>query len=231
MTLSDFVFDEQVADVFPDMIVRSVPGYRTIISQIGMLSGRFAQPGTHVYDMGCSLGAVTLAMRRGIKHKDCKIVAIDNSEAMVKRCQSHCQRDTGMVPVEIICRDIREIEINNASFAVLNFTLQFLEPSERYKVINNIFNGLVPGGALILSEKISFSDNNRQKLFDNLYYDFKRYNGYSELEISRKREALDNVLKREPKDGHIKRLKSAGFTIVEEWFRCFNFVSFLAVKE
>lgn len=230
MPLSEFVFDEQVADVFPDMISRSVPGYRTIIGQTGMLAGRYARPGTRIYDLGCSLGAATLSMRRHITHKDCKIIAIDNSEAMVKRCRAHCLRDAGRLPVEVICGDIRTAGIENASFVVLNFTLQFLNLSDRSGMVKNIFNGLAAGGAFLLSEKISFSDSGRQMLFDGLYHDFKRFNGYSEMEISRKREALENVLKRESTDTHIKRLRDSGFAIVEEWFRCYNFISILAVK-
>ncbi len=62
--LGDFSFDEQVADVFPDMIQRSVPGYSNILSAIGMMTERFAQPGSNLYDLGCSLGAATLMMRR-----------------------------------------------------------------------------------------------------------------------------------------------------------------------
>ena len=62
----DFVFNEDVVRVFPDMIKRSVPGYPTIVENIGVLAGQFAQPHSVLYDLGSSLGAVTQALRRGI---------------------------------------------------------------------------------------------------------------------------------------------------------------------
>lgn len=228
--LTKFIFDEKVADVFPDMVSRSIPGYGTIISQIGMLANRFAGKGTRIYDLGCSLGAATLVMRHSISHTDCRIIAVDNSRAMVQRCLAHIRRDAASIPVCVKQGDILDIRIENASVVLLNFTLQFIAPEKRDQVVKNIFNGLNPDGILILSEKITFSEEDRQVLIDGLYHDFKRFNGYSELEISQKREALESVLIREPEESHIKRLKQTGFRKVEKWFQCFNFVSFMALK-
>ncbi len=228
--LQKFVFDEKVADVFPDMVSRSIPGYSTIISQIGMLANRFAQKGTNIYDLGCSLGAATLTMRHSISHSDCHIIAVDNSKAMVQRCRAHLKRDAASVPVTVRHADILDIEIENASIVLLNFTLQFIDLKKRYKVIENIYHGMKNKGVLILSEKITYLNDDHQDLFDKLYHDFKRFNGYSELEISQKREALESVLIREPEEHHIKRMQEVGFSVVEKWFQCFNFVSFMARK-
>ena len=136
--LGDWTFDERVAEVFPDMIQRSVPGYSNIISMIGMLAERFVQPGTQVYDLGCSLGAATLSVRRNIHHDNCKIIAIDNSPAMIERCRRHIDAYKAPTPVDVIEGDIRDIAIENASMVVLNFTLQFLEPSERQALLDKI---------------------------------------------------------------------------------------------
>ena len=144
--LGDWTFDERVAEVFPDMIQRSVPGYSNIISMIGMLAERFVQPGTQVYDLGCSLGAATLSVRRNIHHDNCKIIAIDNSPAMIERCRRHIDAYKAPTPVDVIEGDIRDIAIENASMVVLNFTLQFLEPSERQALLDKIYQGLNPGG-------------------------------------------------------------------------------------
>lgn len=174
--LGDWTFDERVAEVFPDMIQRSVPGYSNIISMIGMLAERFVQPGTQVYDLGCSLGAATLSVRRNIHHDNCKIIAIDNSPAMIERCRRHIDAYKAPTPVDVIEGDIRDIAIENASMVVLNFTLQFLEPSERQALLDKIYQGLNPGGALVLSEKFSFEDAKVGELLFNMHHDFKRAN-------------------------------------------------------
>lgn len=176
------------------MIQRSVPGYSNIISMIGMLAERFAQPNTNVYDLGCSLGAATLSMRRNIHAEGCQIIAVDNSPAMVERCRRHIDAFRAQTPVDVIEADIQNIHIENASMVVLNFTLQFLAPEERQSLLNKIYQGLLPGGVLVLSEKFNFEDKTLGELLFNMHHDFKRANGYSELEISQKRSMLENVM-------------------------------------
>ena len=228
--LGDWTFDERVAEVFPDMIQRSVPGYSNIISMIGMLAERFVQPNSQVYDLGCSLGAATLSVRRNIRHEGCKIIAVDNSPAMVDRCRRHLDAFKAQTVVEVIEDDIRNVVINNASLVVLNFTLQFLVPEDRQRLLNTIWEGLNPGGALVLSEKFSFEDQDVGELLFNMHHDFKRANGYSELEISQKRSMLENVMLTDTVATHKARLKQAGFEHAELWFQCFNFGSLVAVK-
>ncbi|WFW11478.1 carboxy-S-adenosyl-L-methionine synthase CmoA [Citrobacter freundii] len=229
-SLGDWTFDERVAEVFPDMIQRSVPGYSNIISMIGMLAERFVQPNTQVYDLGCSLGAATLSVRRSIQHDNCKIIAVDNSPAMVERCRRHIDAYKAPIPVEVVEGDIRNITIENASMVVLNFTLQFLEPAERQALLDKIYQGLNPGGALVLSEKFSFEDAKVGELLFNMHHDFKRANGYSELEISQKRSMLENVMLTDSVETHKARLHQAGFEHSELWFQCFNFGSLVALK-
>ncbi|WP_087026074.1 carboxy-S-adenosyl-L-methionine synthase CmoA [Thaumasiovibrio subtropicus] len=228
--LGDFTFDERVAEVFPDMIQRSVPGYSNIISAIGMLAERFAKPHSHIYDLGCSLGAATLSMRRGIKAEGCKIIAVDNSAAMVERCRLHVSAYRSDTEAEVIEADIRDVKIDNASVVVLNFTLQFLAPADRDALLRKIYAGLRPGGILILSEKYVFEDSNANELLIDLHHDFKRANGYSELEISQKRSAIENVMRPDSIALHKERLGEIGFSSVEVWFQCFNFGSMFAIK-
>ncbi|MEN4767431.1 carboxy-S-adenosyl-L-methionine synthase CmoA [Duffyella gerundensis] len=228
--LGDWTFDERVAEVFPDMIQRSVPGYSNIISMIGMLAERFVQPHSQVYDLGCSLGAATLSVRRNIQVDGCKIIAIDNSPAMVERCRRHIDAFRADTPVEVIEADIRAVPIENASLVVLNFTLQFLDPNERLALLERIWHGLKPGGALVVSEKFNFDDAEVGELLFNMHHDFKRANGYSELEISQKRSMLENVMLTDSVNTHKARLKQAGFTHAELWFQCFNFGSLVALK-
>ncbi|MGF1806177.1 carboxy-S-adenosyl-L-methionine synthase CmoA, partial [Aliivibrio sifiae] len=151
--IGDFTFDERVAEVFPDMIQRSIPGYSNIISAIGMLAERYAKPHSTVYDLGCSLGAATLSMRRHINQEGCQIIGVDNSSAMVERCRLLINAYRSDTPVSIIEADIRDVDIKDASVVVLNFTLQFLAPIDRRALLEKIYAGLRPGGILILSEK------------------------------------------------------------------------------
>lgn len=228
--VKDFAFDAQVVEVFPDMISRSVPGYNTIIETIAQLSEKYVTNNTNIYDLGCSLGAATLAMRKAITAKNCQIIGVDNSPAMVERCKMHINAFKGETPADIFEGNIVDYPIENASMVVLNFTLQFIEPSLREKVINNIANGLKTGGALVLSEKLSTDDDVCQDLLVDLHHNFKRANGYSDLEIAQKRTALEKVMLTDTVSTQMERLKNAGFTHVTPWFQCFNFYSLVAIK-
>ena len=228
---SDFVFDEKVASVFTDMINRSVPGYATILSMIGVLSARYGMPGSNIYDLGCSLGGASLAMAHQIPHRDYQLFAIDNSPAMVSRLQkSLAAPESATLPVKVVCEDVCETRISNASVVVLNFTLQFIAPAKRAALIQKISDGLRPGGILILSEKIRFPAPALNDLFIDLYHEFKVARGYSELEVSQKRAALENVLTPETINDHKQRLQDAGFQSCDVWFQCFNFASMVAVR-
>jgi tRNA (cmo5U34)-methyltransferase len=132
--------------------------------------------------------------------------------------------------VEVVEGDIRDIDIQNASMVVLNFTLQFLVPDDRQRLLDKIYQGLNPGGALVLSEKFSFEDASVGELLFNMHHDFKRANGYSELEISQKRSMLENVMLTDSVETHKARLRKAGFEHSELWFQCFNFGSLVALK-
>ncbi|WGE53741.1 carboxy-S-adenosyl-L-methionine synthase CmoA [Actinobacillus equuli] len=228
--LGDFTFDESVAEVFPDMIQRSVPGYSNIITAIGMLAQRFVTEGSQVYDLGCSRGAGILSIRRNLQTNQVKIIGVDNSQPMVERCRSHINAYHSDVPVEILCDDIRYIEIKNASMVVLNFTLQFLPRADRLELLTTIYQGLNPNGILVLSEKFTFANETMNELLIDLHHTFKRANGYSELEVSQKRTALENVMLTDSIETHKDRLKQAGFSQIELWFQCFNFGSMIAIK-
>jgi len=229
----DFVFNEDVAKVFPDMIKRSVPGYPTIVENLGVLAAQFAQPHSTLYDLGCSLGAVTQALRRHVKTDGCRVLAVDNSPAMVERCREYLHAQDAMfqelLPTEVIEADILALEFRPASLVALNFTLQFIAPQQRLALLTRIRQALLPGGALILSEKLCFTDEADQKLLNELHLAFKRANGYSELEIAQKRSAIENVMKPDSLEQHRERLLAAGFSRVVPWFQCLNFASLIAL--
>lgn len=228
--VGDFRFDDSVADVFEDMIDRSVPGYGSILAMVPTLASRFVTAGTEVYDLGCSLGAVTMSLRNAIP-SECRVHAVDQSSAMIERLDQRLETWGQSGPtIQTHLADVCQIEIENASFVALNFTLQFIEPERRVGLLRRIHQGLNPGGALLLSEKICLDDPAEQSLLTELHHEFKRARGYSDLEISQKRAALENTLIPETTQSHIDRLFSVGFATVVPWFSCLGFSSLLAVK-
>lgn len=228
--IKSFEFDEKVTAVFPDMIKRSVPGYNLIISNISMLTEKYAQPYTVCYDLGCSLGASTFAISEGINVDGCEIIAVDNSEAMINSLKEKLVGFRTGIPVQVLHEDITNLTFNKSSVNVLNFTLQFINPEKRADLLKKICDSTVQKGILILSEKLRFDHENRNEHQIELYHSFKKYNGYSDLEISQKRTALENVLIPESFETHKKRLLEAGYSKVDIWFQCFNFFSILAIK-
>ncbi len=223
-----FRFDEKVARIFADMIARSVPGYEQILSMLPTLTRQFAKEHACYYDLGCSLGAGLLAISQGLKTPNAKLLGVDNSDAMLTQARENL---AGVEQsVELIKQDIVELEYSNAAMILMNFTLQFIPLEARDNLIEKLYHGLNPGGALILSEKIRFDDARTQQIFTDIHHQFKADQGYSELEISRKRDAIDQVLIPETLTTHIQRLQDAGFSIASPWIQNLQFVSILAIK-
>ena len=229
-----FRFDDKVARVFPDMLRRSIPGYTASLEAIGSLAARYVRPGTNCYDLGCSLGAATIAMRQGIRQPACRIVAVDSSAAMIDRCRDVVAEAAVaaelITDVDFVLGDIRDIDITNASMVVLNYTLQFVDRSDRDALLAAICAGMNEKSILVLSEKVVDQDPDMEALLVDLHHEHKRRNRYSALEISRKRAALENVLIPETVAAHRQRLAKAGFSHSAVWLRYFNFVSIIAMR-
>jgi tRNA (cmo5U34)-methyltransferase len=169
-------------------------------------------------------------MAKAITDQNCQIIAVDNSEAMIKRCKEKINKALITSPVKIICQDIRDTNIENAKIVLLNFTLQFIEHDKRTELLKKIYNGLVKNGILILSEKITFNKQSDIEFNESLLVEFKKANGYSDLEISQKRTALEKVLVPDTIKQHQERLKQCGFSDSKIWYRCLNFASMIAFK-
>jgi len=231
-TMIKFEFDHRVANVFTDMISRSVPGYEQILGLLPTISKCFQFPNHHYYDLGCSLGAGMVAMAEGLKEVECDIVGIDNSEAMIEKASPLLKKQlSGIKPkYHLQHDDLNNIALLPAGMVLMNFTLQFIELEKRGALINKIFDCLTKGGVFILSEKICFSDPITNTTLIDIHHQFKADQGYSQLEISQKRDAIENVLIPEPLELHVKRLKKAGFTIVTPWIQNLQFISILAIK-
>ena len=226
--IADFQFNQDVVKVFDDMVRRSVPGYDSMIQMIGLIARMYGQDNTNYYDLGSSTGAITLSIALNNKSKNNQFFAIDSSKEMVEQCEKnlHSKVDN----LQAICDDINQVQIKSASIVVLNLTLQFIDVNLRSNLIKKIYDGLESGGILIISEKIHFDDAVTQNQITKLHMDFKKENGYSELEIANKRQAIENVLITETREDHLKRLRDCGFKETSCFFQCLNFVSFLSLK-
>jgi len=224
-----FRFNDDVAKVFPDMLQRSIPGYAATIEAIGALAARYVRENTNCYDLGCSLGAATIAMRQGIRRPGCRITGVDTAPAMIERCREVVAEDDRQsspgTSVELIQGDIRDVGMENSSMVVLNYTLQFLPMGDRDNLMRSIYDGLNDGGLLVLSEKVIDENDEMEQLLVDLHHE-----DYSALEVSRKRAALENVLTPETVATHRARLAAAGFSHTAVWLRYFNFVSIVAIR-
>jgi tRNA (cmo5U34)-methyltransferase len=222
----DFVFDESVAAVFGDMIRRSVPGYETVIPLTGLIAARHLRAGSVCYDLGCSLGATSLAILRQLGALDCRIVAVDNSPAMLDRAREIHHAESR---IDWRLADLRDVPIEAAGAVVMNYTLQFVPTADRLALLTRIRRGLLTDGVLIIAEKVTSDDAQRQAYDEAVHLAYKRANGYSDLEVAQKRAALDNVLIPDTVATHEARLHEAGFSRVHTWFRCLNWASFVAL--
>ena len=228
--VSDFDFGEKTAEVFDDMLERSIPQYWELQRMLGEIACEFAEDGTNVYDLGCSTG-ITLRTLCETVDKDVRCIGIDYSEAMLKRAQEELEARGIRRPVEFRWADLNQgVTIRNASVVVLNLTLQFVRPLYRDLLIRAISAGLNDNGCLILVEKVLGNDSLFNRMFIRFYYQMKKRNGYSEMEIAQKREALENVLVPYRVDENIELLRKNGFNHIDVFYQWYNFCGFLGVK-
>ena len=230
--LVDFVFDEAVVGVFPDMIRRSVPAYETVVPMSALLAGRQASPGTNVYDLGCSRGATTLALKRYCP-PDCQVIGVDNSQPMIdaaREAETSQEETLANLPIEWRCEDIQTTQLAHAGAVTMTYTLQFIPPPQRSALLERIYQSLEPNGALVYAEKIVLEPTADQAYFDAAHLDFKRANGYSELEVAQKRTALEKVMQPDTHTTHLARLADVGFANIRTWFQCLNWAAFIAIK-
>lgn len=228
--LSGFEFDERVAEVFDDMLDRSIPFYGEVQRMILDLVSHYYQQGSRIYDLGCSTGLMMAALVRTypeIAH----VVGLDTSPAMIEKARARMAETEYQGVVDLLDQDIREAPMEQASVVIMNYTLQFIRPLYRARVVRSIYEALLPGGIFILSEKVLEESTQVSRLFIDMYYRFKRRQGYTEMEISQKRERLENVLI-PYKVGELRELLSeAGFAQAEVFFKWNNFSSLIAIKE
>lgn len=225
-----FEFDDAVAAVFTDMINRSVPGYQSVLALLGSLSKTSVANNSNVYDLGCSLGASSLVLQQHINADSVSIIGIDNSAAMIERASKNLNLHQAP-SIELRCENVLDTNISNASLVCMNLTLQFIAPNDRQSLLETIYAGLNPGGVLMLFEKVCFDDPLEEQRMTKLYYDYKAANGYTEMEISQKRTALEQKLIPDTPEKHQQRLRAIGFKPVSQVFQALNFIAWIGWKQ
>ncbi len=228
--VAPFEFNESVASVFDDMITRSVPHYSEIIKLQSRLTAKYYRDNTFIYDLGCSNGNFTASLISEMGERDFRLLAVDNSSPMIDFFKKRISGYVGHDRVTPVLSDILDIEFEKSSVVIANLTLQFIPVDKREILIKKIYESLVPGGVFLITEKTVNSDSGLAGLQQEFYYRLKEENGYSKIEITRKREALENVLIPETIEKHIERFKHAGFDAVEIWFKWFHFTAFICRK-
>lgn len=226
----DFDFGKETATVFDDMLLRSVPFYTEIQRIIGEIATDFAVEGTNVYDLGCSTCTTFIVLDK-VLPKTVRFIGLDFSPEMLERGREKLIQHKVARDYELVVADLNdEFRVTNASAVIINLTLQFVRPPRRPNLISNIASGMNKGGCLVLVEKVVSKDPMLNRLFIKYYYALKQRNGYSELEIAQKREALENVLVPYRLDENIEMLLSNGFSEVDVFFKWYNFCGFIAIK-
>jgi tRNA (cmo5U34)-methyltransferase len=229
---TDFTFNHQVADVFDDMVNRSVPLYSSVIDSITrLLAGRQQKktPDT-VYDLGCSTGTTLLEISRRLSGRQITLIGIDNSPSMIERAKRKVASFSKTEQIVFREGDITATPLPDADIIICNYMLQFVRPVIRQSLINRLYDELSSGGMLIISEK-TLAAGTIGRTFIDIHHEFKREQGYSELEISQKREALENVLIPFTVTENMEILRQAGFAEIEIFSKWFNFASFVAIKK
>lgn len=226
-----FRFDAAVAAVFPDMLKRSIPGYARTLDIVGRLAAQHVTAGSRVYDLGCSLGAAALAVSQAVSAVDCEIIGVDTSAPMLEKATQIAAAEAPDANLTFINADVAEVAISNASLVILNYTLQFVVPEKRDALLKTIHGGLAPGGVLLLSEKIAFPAGRASETIIALHEDFKRDQGYSEMEIAGKRQAIENVLIPDTAEKLEERLLAVGFRDTGQWLQHYNFCSYVAFRD
>lgn len=223
-----FSFSAEVAMVFDDMLNRSVPYYQDVLKLVVDISQEFLKENSLIFDIGCSTGSTMIELSKRTNHK-IECCGIDTSMHMIEKARSKAQA-FGIENMRFLCQDVFDVDMKKADFIISNYTLQFIRPLLREKLIKKIYNSLNDGQIFIFSEKVISENKLLNKIYIDKYYEFKKTQGYSEYEISQKREALENVLVPYSVEENLKMIKDSGFKSCDIIFKWYNFATFIAIK-
>jgi len=222
-----FEFDEDVASVFDDMLNRSVPFYKEVLDLTSSFVLKYVKENSTIYDLGCSTASTLIHIAKHSKY-NLNLIGIDNSEAMLKR--AYLKTKAFGLDIKLLNQDIFDVKLQNSSVIISNYTLQFIRPLQRETLIKKIYNSLDSNGIFIFSEKVITENKTLNKHYIDKYYEFKKDQGYSEFEISQKRESLENILIPYSYEENKKMILDAGFKHFDCIFKWVNFSTFIAIK-
>ncbi|MEA2050509.1 MAG: carboxy-S-adenosyl-L-methionine synthase CmoA [Campylobacterota bacterium] len=225
--IKQFEFDEEVASVFDDMLNRSVPFYEIMLDLTTKFTLKYLKKDDRVYDLGCSTATTLINIANG-SDLSFKLVGIDTSDAMLLQAKKKTKAYGHQI--KFLNNDIFNVKLKKSKVIISNYTLQFIRPLKRELLIKKIYNSLDSGGVFIFSEKIITENKILNKQFIDEYYNFKKTQGYSEFEISQKREALENVLIPYTYEENKKMILDAGFKNFDCIFKWINFGTYIAIK-
>jgi tRNA (cmo5U34)-methyltransferase len=229
--VAEFAFTQEIAEVFDDMVRRSVPLYEEIQRMTVEIAAQFAQPQSRVYDLGCATGTTLSLLAKAIDLPGLQFIGVDNSEAMLAKAKDRLTDVKSCRNLALEHADLNgRVEFSRASIVILNWTLQFVQPANRMPLLHKIFAGLLDGGCFVIMEKILPGDPFLSNLYIECHHAFKRRNGYSRLEIAQKRESLEKVLIPLRIEDNIALLQQAGFSLIDVFFRWYNFAGLIAIK-
>lgn len=229
-TIAPFEFNDKVVQVFDDMITRSVPLYRESLCRQAQLAAHYYRPNSVLYDLGCSNGNFGMQFMQQMVASPFEMVGIDTSQPMLDQYASRLEKQDNTGTVKLCCQPIERYSFEATAVVVINLTLQFLNPEVRTTLLQRIYDAMLPGGILLLTEKVVHQNHELSQLQQDWYYRFKKENGYSQLEISQKRDALENVLIPETLEQHEARLRQVGFSQIDVWLKWFNFAAMICIK-
>lgn len=225
-----FEFNNEVARVFDDMVQRSIPLYSLVTDSACKWASQYYQKGSAIYDIGCSTGTTIDALSHVILTPS-HFIGIDNSEAMISKAEEKLHNFTHPHKIDLICDDVLNVEFKDLSVAIVNYTLQFIPIAKRKTLLKKIYNGMRDGGLLFISEKVASSCPRFQETKTEIYENFKASQGYSNREIARKKEALENVLVPFTESQLVNTIEQVGFSSCESVIKWNNFTSLIALKE
>lgn len=226
MPKGKWVFDDEVAQCFDEMLKRSIPNYETMRELVYNVGRHYVKDGAAVMDIGCSNGNAALPF---VKTFNNQFILCDVSESFLDLCRKGFKEHKN---VQIINHDLRNGVPDVQSCLILSIlTIQFTPIEYRQKVINSVYEHLQPGGAFIFVEKLLGTTYDIDSVLVDEYYELKRENQYTQEQIHAKRKSLEGVLVPITESWNVDLLRSAGFKKIDCFWRYLNFAGYLAVKE
>ena len=224
-----WMFDENVAEVFSDMLSRSIPDYETMRDLTFRMARKFIRPFSNVLDIGCSTGLSSQSLIECEEAKKVDFTLVDVSAPMLARCR---ERYKDNVRVDVCEWDIKDgCPVQRCSVVLSCLTLQFVPIEYRQSIVSSIYDSLQKGGAFLLVEKVLGSSNVIDNAMVEEYYNVKKENAYTEEQILSKRKSLAGQLVPLTLEWNVSLLRDAGFTWVDTYWRYLNFCGILAVKK